>query len=206
MGLVSRIKCLAGREYRLFSKEPLYCKDKTSGLLTLQLINLPKATRYISPCHREPEGLGSSVNSTRGGCGTLFQKSHQSPTEEPGALVQGWLLTLVLAALSESHSPVRYVNHSCDHTDPPSGLVCRSSHMEDTLEGLASLCRWKASHQFTTSSTTATALFITSIALQSWALYCWQQQILKVLQSLNIYHLSVCQANITRGGSGNYRR
>lgn len=86
-----------------------------------------------------------------------------------------------------SSSPVRYVNHSCDHTDPPSGLVCHSLQMGDTLENLASLCRWKASHQFTTSSTIAAAISITSIALHNWALYCWQQQILKVLQSLNIY-------------------
>lgn len=157
-----------------------------------------------------PEGLGSSGNITRGEGDTQFQEPHHSAVEEPvlgfaGALVWEWLLRLILAALSGSSCPVRYINYLCAHTDPPQ-VVCHSLQMEGTLEDLASHADEKLhTSQFCTSSS-LTALSITSTALSSWALHCRQQQILKVLPLLNIYYLSVCQASITKGGSGNYRR
>lgn len=205
MGLVSRRWMILNQIFsrkiiQLLENQTLFSKDRVTNFASRgksHKIYIPMAWRVL--------GCGSPGNGTQCRSDTQLQKSHHSAAKEAvlglaGAMVQEWLLTLVLVALSESLYPVRYLNYFCAPTESPL-VVFHSHQIEDTLEDLASHADEKLhAIQFHTSSTPITVLSITSAALSSWDLYCSQQQI------LNTYYLSVCWANITRGSSGNFRR
>lgn len=102
MGLVVRIKYLAGTEYRLFAKEPLYCRDKTSSLLTPQLINLhtdkSHKTYILVPWRAWGSGKLCVHSVDEAPCSRSSTSRLQKNLGLADALVLGWLLTLILPA------------------------------------------------------------------------------------------------------------